>query len=572
MKARIIPALLLLGWIPLDVGASEIEVLVERLKKTAKAGIGITKEEQAVAAKLQALGSMTIPYLLPLLRDRNGDIRDLTSYTLRNMEGLTEKHLDLLIESCRRDGGWLPTAIAKIGTPQAVTFLVAELVRDRTPMTQFTGAIEILGEKAVPQLIQVYQEEKGWDDKLEMTMISVFTELGEKAVAAIDPLLEIANDEAARRSKRMHAINTIGSIGIAARRAVPSLQKLQQNGDEQIRVAAVAAIISIGSPEATPILLERLKGADGSLQKIGLIFEIVSLKPDGKAVGSTIAKFLTDIDGEVRTVAAIALGYAGYQEAADDLIHMLGEEEDWRIVFGAAGSLGRLKSKEAMPSLTLVSTDHWYPPVREAALKAIKAVRGGVIVDAQVRSDFHAEFFSYSRVGWEVESLEEDEANLIQFPMAAIAEPSSIVTLKANQKAEMGEQCGIEVNDGYLIGSDRGEWGGEIRFVDFKGHSRVIVRANTEAIYQTSQGVMAVTGLAHLGTNNGCVYKINKGADGRWTAIAWRTFPGAPKFSRALKDGRILISCHGGIVLVSPDGDMRYLTRSESLLPMAPSR
>ena len=111
----------------------------------------------------------------------------------------------------------------------------------------------------------------------------------------------------------------------------------------------------------------------------------------------------------------------------------------------------------------------------------------------------------------------------------------------------------------------RGEFGGEVGFIDRTGKAEVIAQMNTEAIYQTEHGIFAVTGLAHMSMNNGLIYKLGKNADGAWTAEKWRALPGAPVFSRLLQDGRIFVSCYGGIVLVSPDGSMKSLTRREAL-------
>ena len=113
--------------------------------------------------------------------------------------------------------------------------------------------------------------------------------------------------------------------------------------------------------------------------------------------------------------------------------------------------------------------------------------------------------------------------------------------------------------------SDRGEFGGEIVYVDKEKETRVLAPENTEAIYKTRAGIVAVTGLAHMDQNTGCLFRITKDAGGHWGARRWRELPGAPRFSRLLKDGNLFVSCFGGVVLVSPDGGMRSLKREEVL-------
>ena len=64
---------------------------------------GAFRAHQEVAERvMDSTGPAAIPYLLRLLHDKNEDVRDLASFTLRDIKGLTEEHLDALIESRRR--------------------------------------------------------------------------------------------------------------------------------------------------------------------------------------------------------------------------------------------------------------------------------------------------------------------------------------------------------------------------------------------------------------------------------------------------------------------------------------
>lgn len=567
MRSLLILALILFGCGPPDVRASDAKTLVKTLKATAQPGSGITQEEQEVAKKLQAVGPAAIPYLLPLLRDQNEDIRALASYTLIGMKGLTEQHLDALIESRRRGDGWIPGAIAEIGTPKAVTFLVEELVRERQTGTQVTWSIKKLGKKAVPELVQIYQAEEGWDDKLEETMFSVFKELGAHAAEAIDLLLKMAADEAQPERKRIRAIAAVGAIGIFAERAVPDLQKLRGHGAVEVRNAATSAILNIGSVDAAPILAQSLEQTPDPFGRELILRDIAELKERGNSAGPAVVRHLADDDWNVRVAAARALGYIGYKKSADDLIKLLNRVDDWRLALSAAESLGKLKTERAIPTLSGVSKDHWYRPVRQAALNAIEAIRDGVAAKPKDSSGhFPSEFFGYEHAGEKMDSLEREEAKLIRFSIAA-PNPPAIFAIKGKDGAMKNVRLGgaVKIEDGYLVGADLVEWGGGITFVDLEGNLRVIASANTEAIYKTAHGIFAVTGLAHMTLNSGFIYRISKPADGAWAVEKWRALPGAPRFSRLLKDGNLFISCYGGIVLVSPDGDMKSLTRGESL-------
>jgi HEAT repeat protein len=398
-------------------------------------------------------------------------------------------------------------------------------------------------------------------------MAFVFKELGEQAVTAIDPLLKIASDQTIPPKERIRAITAVGSIGLPAERAVPNLQTLQRNSDIEIRSAATAAILNIGSAEAAPILAARLEHTADPHRRMLLMRDIAELKALGKSAGPTVAKYLNDEDWNVRVGATRALGYIGYEEAVDDLIKLWSRLDDWRLVLSAAESLGRLKAERALPALKKVATTHWYPPVRKSAQNADKAIRSGEVAESKYHAEnFPVEYFGYEQAGDNMEMLEIEDVKSIRFTLDTTQHQPLTVAIKEKDGTVKSRQLrGVKVEDGYLVGSDNGEWGGEITFVGLSNDPHVIAHDNTEAIYKTTHGIIAVTGLAHMTSNSGFIQTLSKGVDGRWTATKWKTLPGAPRFSRLLRDGRLLISCYGGIVLVSSDGEMTSLTRKQSL-------
>ena len=56
------------------------------------------------------------------------------------------------------------------------------------------------------------------------------------------------------------------------------------------------------------------------------------------------------------------------------MIALLDNPEDWRVVANAAEALGQLGAKAARPALTRIAQGYWYPPTREAAMRALTAI------------------------------------------------------------------------------------------------------------------------------------------------------------------------------------------------------
>ncbi|WP_346838702.1 hypothetical protein [Microbulbifer sp. SAOS-129_SWC] len=67
----------------------------------------------------------------------------------------------------------------------------------------------------------------------------------------------------------------------------------------------------------------------------------------------------------------------------------------------------------------------------------------------------------------------------------------------------------LPVEDGWLLGSDRGEWGGNLVLKSNKGETKKLLEANIENIYVFSYGYIATAGLSHLGMNQGSAVSSN---------------------------------------------------------------
>jgi HEAT repeat protein len=205
--------------------------------------------EQAASEAVLAFGEPAVPALLPLLKHENPDVRDLASYTLRDAP-VTEEHLDALIESRLKGDGWIPPAIARIGSPQAIEFLVSELRKEAEIGTQLTWAFKVLGAKGVPSLVQLYDCGSVCDEKLLAVGAYIFSLLGDTAKDALDELLAIAEDTTRERTGRRGAIQALGSIGPAAAPLVGRLKAIAAQDPEGFEELVTRAMVDIGGAAA----------------------------------------------------------------------------------------------------------------------------------------------------------------------------------------------------------------------------------------------------------------------------------------------------------------------------------
>jgi hypothetical protein len=199
------------------------------------------------------------------------------------------------------------------------------------------------------------------------------------------------------------------------------------------------------------------------------------------------------------------------------------------------------------------------------ALESIEAIRSGTRREPKERSGVFDFFDGPS--GEDGDFLREEEADVLKLAALPPAPKIDVAIKAAEGRVDVEKRTAIQVEGGHLVGTDYGEFGGGVAFVDGEGNSHVLADENTQAIYKTSQGVLSVAGLAHMGTNSGFIFKLHTAGNQRWAAEKWRALPGAPRFSRLLKNGDLFVTCYGGMVVVSPAGEMKSLTREECLRP-----
>lgn len=300
--------------------------------------------------------------------------------------------------------------------------------------------------------------------------------------------------------------------------------------------------------EAVSSLLKRFRKASDPHEKRLQLRDIAELREGARTAGPALLAGLSDDNWDVRLATARTLGYIGYVEAAPQLGKLLENEEDWRLVLSAAEALARLKAKDAVPAVQKVAESHWYPPVRKVAREALNSLRTSIPYEPSYpKTSFPAEFFGYENVS---PAIPED---LYHWEISKGRLPVSFKPVKR-----------LKVAGGELVAEDNGEWGGSIHFVKSGVHPRKIFSENAQAIYRVGEDVFALTGLAHMGSNDGAIVKMRMGENDRWSIANWRVLPGQAWSFGLLKNGDLLVNCfRGGLVQVSPDGKMKYLEPSE---------
>ncbi|MCI5150503.1 MAG: hypothetical protein D3916_14145 [Candidatus Electrothrix sp. MAN1_4] len=364
-----------------------------------------------------------------------------------------------------------------------------------------------------------------------------------------------------------------------------SLRKKSKNLEETIN----QALVGMGSDQTGAILTGQLAVEPTP----SLLRDLAAIGIAGTGAGPTATELLDHSDKEIRLAAARCLGYINYKESVPKLIKLLDEPSDFRLNWIAAESLGRIADKAALNALKRISKSHWYPAVRNAAVKAVKNINSSVVSSHyEINKDrFGYEFFCYKNLSAPVckkiklekvkESAgtkllikhDEDKLQTLSYPSEIIGFDASDAEeqLAAGNVVEIRPDNMIEIRDpitqtpdvamrtehGWLVGSSRGEFGGELVYIADDKEAVMIFSDNIENIYRLGKRYIAIAGLCHMTLNDGMVYELKPAGDGKWDYKPWRTLPGAPSSSWLVETGEVLVNTAGGSILISDDGSMR---------------
>lgn len=90
---------------------------------------------------------------------------------------------------------------------------------------------------------------------------------------------------------------------------------------------------------------------------------------------------------------------------------------------------------------------------------------------------------------------------------------------------------------GRLLGTDRGEWVGELLFQDEAGRLETILHENVHGIVENPAGIFVFTGLNHMRTNVGDIYTVTLTKNNDVVATRLGRIPGAPRDVTKQRDG-----------------------------------
>ncbi|MDN3652951.1 HEAT repeat domain-containing protein [Thalassotalea ponticola] len=551
--------------------------------------------EQAIIKKLTLFKDDGLPFIINLLEEDNELIARIGAVALREVESIDEKFLPKIIAGLDRDISWLAPSLAKVGTPNAAEVAVKKyLVSRSAPHNQEGYAVRLFGQSVLPYIIKAIHCEYKCNDDTYYLLGSALEDMADNdKTEAAKKLINVALAPSVDEEIKIGALQVISFLGEAGKLIEPQILDLRNNEQNFIR-AANEALIGIKSKHAGEIYAKALaEGAD-----IYILRDIAELGQNAVGAGAAVTQLLDSDDMDVKLFAARTIGYIGYKNAEHKLVTLLNDKTDVQINFVAAESLGRIKSKDALSSLKVVAENHWYPAVRSAALKAIEHIGNGQAYESEFhRKNFAFEYFHFQHM--DIKACDEVTLETVAEPASqklysqnaseqlekltyksvilsygasdeeqqkadnpgGIIEVNSHNIIEHRQEIVQVPRVALKVANGWLVGSDRGEWGGELVHIADDGEQTNLLDENIEDIYKLGERYIATTGLAHLTMNDGLIYELHVDGRGNWKSKPWLRLPGSAYSSWFVETGELLINTSGGgSLLLSETGSFRMAT------------
>ncbi|MFC0682572.1 HEAT repeat domain-containing protein [Lysobacter korlensis] len=539
--------------------------------------------DQALIERMSTVKGATAR-LVSLLADPDKDVAELAAAALSNTPNIDPVYLPQVKAGLDRKLGWLPRALGRMDSDEAAREAVARfLVSEDAPANQENFAVKLSGRRALPWIVKHARCKPACGENDIYLLAAALKEMGNERGEAAPALMDIAESPSSSTTVAQGALQLVAALekdGLAAEARLVALSRTRPELKHSVDLALIGThselagdiLASSLGPESDPVALR----------------DVAVLGRAGRSAGPKVVELLHAPDWELRIAAATALGEIGYEPAIPLLAKVAQDPTDVRLQWVAVRALGRLRAIDARPELARLARDHWYPPVREAAVAALEELALPPAAPDADNAERRAidRFWSWSHMGSTaaecervtVESREmpgtldgstdSERIQLMSLAYPKLAryappppppEPGLRPTERA--KAPTTEMTvpdvALRLDDGWLVGTSEGEWGGDLVFVQDGNRTKVIATHNVTGIHRLGSRVVVLSGLAHLTANRGAAFELVR-KDKDWRLQPWRGLPAAPLGNSMTASGELLVqTAGGGTLLIAPNGTMR---------------
>jgi len=136
----------------------------------------------------------------------------------------------------------------------------------------------------------------------------------------------------------------------------------------------------------------------------------------------------------------------------------------------------------------------------------------------------------------------------VKLPFAIKQSESDIINISAPLA---GLIDAFEVDDGYLVAFNRGEWGGELYWFSKDGKKKYeISKQQITKFIERDDKIYAIEGISHLGMSKGGIIEVKK-KKRKWKTTEYLKLPTAPEAAQLDSKNNLVVVTSSGIFLDS---------------------
>lgn len=329
-------------------------------------------------------------------------------------------------------------------------------------------------------------------------------------------LATLANNPDLERDMRLAALLLLRGLGVDAGAAEPQLIALVRREEYELSELALDVLMRTGNADFVGEIVSRC-----SPHALGdeRYFELIGPCPFnyfdsvGQAAmdaGPRLLELSYSEHTAFRTSIIGTLGRIGYRPAIPRLRELL-HSEYWTEALEAAWALRNLNEIGARPDIESLSRSHWFPFLREEFSILLGVWDGATLPELGVDE-------------WRSPRAVECESRQWTWNGQVIPFGGTDAISLETEAESFGDRHGLELPGGQLIGTDEGEWGGELVGRLNDGTSQRLFEDNVIAMRRVGEGAIIATGLSHLTTSDGQIIRAWV-EDREWQAIHLTQLP-----------------------------------------------
>jgi hypothetical protein len=137
--------------------------------------------------------------------------------------------------------------------------------------------------------------------------------------------------------------------------------------------------------------------------------------------------------------------------------------------------------------------------------------------------------------------------------------PFEITPKKDDRYAFEGRQVNLKVDTGWLVGFDKGEYGGNLFWFNEEGTNyEKIASGNIKNLFEIDGQIFVTEGLAHLSISYGQIFKVER-KNNEWRIEKKVDLPNAPYATTLTKNNEFLIVTSKGLLKVNKKFEIETL-------------